>query len=57
MAKKRIIENGLTECVNCGKMLSEDSFYKSKVVGLHPHIARSVRSTCTSSVVAKIEYH
>lgn len=30
MAKKRIIENGLTECVNCGKMLSEDSFYKSK---------------------------
>lgn len=37
MAKKRIIENGLTECVNCGKMLSEDSFYKSKGGGLHPY--------------------
>lgn len=37
MAKKRIIENGLTECANCGKILSEDLFYKSKGGGLHPY--------------------
>lgn len=37
MAKKRIIENGLTECANCGKMLSKDLFYKSKGGGLHPY--------------------
>lgn len=35
MAKKRIVENGLTECANCGKMLPKDSFYKSKGGGLH----------------------
>lgn len=37
MAKKRIVENGLTECVNCGKMLPKDSFYKSKGGGLLPY--------------------
>ena len=37
MAKKRIIENGLTGCMNCGKMLSKDSFYKSKYGGLHSY--------------------
>lgn len=37
MTKKRIIENGLVECVNCGKMLPKDLFYKSKYGGLHSY--------------------
>lgn len=35
--KKRIIGDELIECINCGKMLPKDSFYKSKNGDLHSY--------------------